>query len=381
MSGIGHQLSQGVRAGRVVSMEALEGAILSTVHAAEQMSGERIDKLYLNLSGGAPLSQRIEVEVPLSRHEISESDVARAFVSAHASLAAPDRKILHALPLGFSIDGERGVRNPRGMFGAHLGVSVHLVSAASSTLKTIRTCVERCHLEIAAPVVSAYASALACLVEDEAQLGSVVIDMGGGTTEIAVFFDGEMISTDSVPVGGQHVTSDIARGLATPMLQAERMKTLLGTCLPGPRDEREMIEVPSLGESDPAQASIVPKSVLIGIIRPRIEETFEFVRAKLEQSGVMKLAGRRAVLTGGASQLQGVTELAGQILGKQARIGRPLKIQGLAEATGGPAFSTCAGLLLYATQKHLQATRVAAGKPPAVRSHWGRFGQWLRENF
>lgn len=379
--GIGHQLSQGVRAGRVTSMEALEGAVLSAVHTAEQMAGERIAKVYLNLSGGAPTSHRVDVNVPLSRRGVADSDIARAFAEAQLGFDAENRKLVHALPVRFAIDGERGVRDPRGMFGERLGVVIHLVSVASGAFKTIRTAVERCHLEIAAPVVSAYASGLACLVEDEAQLGAVVIDMGGGTTEIAVFFEGEMVFTDTVPVGGAHVTNDIARGLATPTLHAERMKTLLGNCLPGPRDEREMIEVPALGEGEEAHANAVPKSVLVGIIRPRIEETFELVRAKLEKTGFAKFTGRRAVLTGGASQLQGIPEFAGHVLGKQVRIGRPLKVQGLAEATGGPAFSTCAGLLLYATQKHPQTARMAAGKPQEARGQLGRLGQWLRENF
>jgi cell division protein FtsA len=214
------------------------------------------------------------------------------------------------------------------------------------------------------------------------ELGVTVIDMGGGTTTIGVFFDSNLIFADSVPVGGAHVTNDIARGLSTPIAHAERMKTLYGSALSSPADERETITVPQVGEDDDTQASHVPKSLLVGIIGPRLEETFELVRNRLEASGFDKLAGRRVVLTGGACQLPGVRELAGLILDKQIRIGRPLRVKGLAEATGGPAFATCVGLLHFATSERAETPRqarlLAGGEGAGL---FGRVGAWLRENF
>ena len=181
------------------------------------------------------------------------------------------------------------------------------------------SCISRCHLEIEIAIAAPYASGLACLVEDEIDLGVTLVDMGGGTTTIAVFYDGEVVHTDSIPVGGQHVTSDIARGLSTSLTHAERMKTLYGTALGSPSDESELIDVPLVGEENNHQPNHVPRSILNGIIRPRIEETMELVRSRLNDAGMNRRAGRRLVLTGGASQLQGTRELASLILEKQVR--------------------------------------------------------------
>jgi cell division protein FtsA len=247
------------------------------------------------------------------------------------------------------------------------------------------TCLARCRLEVADIVIAPYAAGLAALVEDEINLGATIIDMGAGTTSVAVFYDGHLLHADSVPIGGSHVTADIARGLSTPLAHAERMKTLYGNAMSAGNDEREMIDVPLMGEEDRSQSNHVPRSMLVGIIRPRIEETLELLRGRLEMTGYDKLAGRRVVLTGGASQLQGVTDLAANVLDKQVRRGRPLKIAGLADSTGGPAFAACAGLLIFAERRPDEApaavmaarTRSTSQEP---NGFMGRFGLWLREN-
>jgi cell division protein FtsA len=205
--------------------------------------------------------------------------------------------------------------------------------------------------------------------------------MGGGTTTIAVFYEGNVIYTDVVPVGGMHVTSDIARGLSTPLAHAERMKTLFGHAMPVSADEREMIDVPQVGEDEPSQTRQVPRSLLVGIVQPRLEETFELVRSHLEASGFAKIAGRRVVLTGGASQLAGLPDLAALILDKQVRIGRPVHIRGLAEATAGPAYATGAGLLVYASLAEAAQPMRAQPQDGEPGGLAGRFGQWFREHF
>ncbi len=267
------------------------------------------------------------------------------------------------------------------MFGERLGVDMHVVTAAAGAVRNLTSCVARCHLDIRALVVSPYAAGLAALVDDERDLGVTVIDMGGGTTTVAVFFDGNVVFTDSVPIGGGHVTNDIARGLSTPLVHAERMKTLYGNCIPSPADERDVINVPKVGEDDGGQVEAVPKSILVGVIQPRLEETFELVRARLESSGFDKIAGRRVVLTGGASQLSGVRELAGLVLDKQIRMGRPIRIGGLAEATAGPAFATAAGLLAYALEADAGPFRAERNPQEEPNGLMGRIGHWLRENF
>jgi cell division protein FtsA len=231
-------------------------------------------------------------------------------------------------------------------------------------------------LDVDALVVSPYAAGLSCLVEDEMNLGVTVIDMGGGTTTIGVVVGGNLVFADSVPVGGAHVTNDIARGLSTPVAHAERMKALFGSAIASTLDEREMIAVPQIGEEEDGHVKHVPKSLLVNIIAPRIEETFEMVRNRLEAGGSDKIAGRRVVLTGGACQLHGVKELAGLILDKQVRIGRPLRVKGLAESTHGPAYSTAAGLLHFAMSERTE-------KPRSRRNPSGIFSRvthWVREH-
>ena len=383
--GIGQQASYGVKAGAVIDMETTEAAILNAVHAAEQMAGERIERVVVNLSGGYPDSSSVGVEVAIDGHEVGDSDLDRAVARSHEfdgtkDLVGNGRQLIHAIPTCYSIDGSRGIRDPRGMCGERLAVSMHFITAAAGAVRNLLNCVERCHLDVAGLVVSPYASGLSSLVDDETELGVTVIDMGGGTTTMAVFREGKVIYPDVVPGGGIHVTNDIARGLATPVVHAERLKALYGNAAAVSEDETETIEVPQVGEEETSRQQI-PRAKLDRIIRPRLEETFELVRARLEASGFDKIAGHRVVLTGGASQLTGVRELAAKLLDKQVRLGRPTRILGLAEATAGPAYATCAGLLTYAATAEAARPRRAepqSGKPGDL---FGRIGFWLREHF
>ena len=379
--GIGHQPSSGIKGGNIVDMEAAEHALSSAVNAAEQMCGERVEEIVVGVGGGYPASHTFGVEVAIGGHEVTDRDIRRVLSQVHLPAETSDRELIHTMPIGYSIDGRAGVRDPRGMYGERLGVDVHLVTAAAGAMRNLGICVKRAHLEIADRCATSFAAGLASLVQDEMDLGVTLIDMGGGTTSIAVFYDGNLIYTDSIPVGGNHVTHDIARGLSTPVADAERMKILYGRSLSKANDEYEIIDVPLIGEQEHTEPNHVPRSVLVGIIRPRIEETFELVRGRLEASGVDKLTGRRIVLTGGASQLDGIAESAAQILNKQVRNGRPVRVAGLAEATGGPAFSACAGLLTYALRAQSAGAAASAHGGETEASRFGRLGMWLRENF
>jgi cell division protein FtsA len=384
--GIGQQASRGVRNGTVVDMAAVETAIRNAIHAAEQMAEATIDQAIANLSGGHPASASVDVEVAIHGLEVGDADLRRAFAHGHQAQnlevqAENGRQLIHSIPIGYKVDGNRGIRDPRGMFGEQLGVEIHFVTAASGAVRNLTTCVERCHLDLAGFVVSPYASGLAALVDDEMELGVTVIDMGGGTTTIAVFYEGNAIYTDVIPVGGIHVTNDIARGLSTSVAGAERLKTLFGHAMAATGGDRETVEVPPVGEEDEGAGQIIPRSLLVGIIQPRLEETFELVRSHLEASGFDKVAGRRVVLTGGASQLTGVRELATLILDKQVRIGRPVRVRGLAEATAGPAYATCAGLLHYAIAAEEASALTLQEETHEPAGLLGRFGHWFREHF
>ncbi|BAE52657.1 cell division protein FtsA [Paramagnetospirillum magneticum] len=382
MVGIGHQVARGMRNGTVVDMEELETSIRAAVEAAEEMANDQVRAVAINISGGHPGSANVKVEVAMNGHAVNEADIRRMLEHGRAHHESPDRELIHAIPVDYTIDGNEGIKDPRGMFGDRLGVAIHVIAAGIGPVRNLSTVVNRCHLDIEARVVSPYASGLACLVEDEKELGVTCIDMGGGTTSIAVFLGGQLVHTDVIAVGGAHVTSDIARGLSTPVVHAERLKTLYGSVIPSASDDREIFKVPLVGEDEDGASNQVQRSMLIQIIQPRLEETFELVRSHLEQSGFDKLAGRRVVLTGGASQMQGARDLAGQVLDKQVRLGKPIGLHGLPEATGGPAFSTCAGLIRYAlvhAPAPSRGKRTGAGGDGA--SGWGRLGSWLKRNF
>lgn len=380
--GIGHQISHGIRSGTIVDLEHIESTIRSTVEAAEQMARENIHSIIVNVSCGEPRSRLIAYEVSIVGHEIGDRDLRLLLdPSGLPENEDPERELLHLIPVGYSVDGNRGVRDPRGLQGQRLGVNMHIISAGSASVRNLEQGISRSHLDVFGKVITPYASALSCVYEDEANLGVTCIDMGGGTTSISVFFDGELVHIDLLPIGGAHVTNDIARGLSTPIVQAERMKTLYGSAIPIPSDNNEIIRVPMIGDEEFEETNQVPRSVLIGIIRPRIEETLELVRDRLVEAGFDKVAGRRIVLTGGASQLPGVRELATTVFNKEVRLGKPHKVRGLAESVSGPAFSAAVGLLNFAYKNTVDETQNAYKPVDEPAGRLARFGQWLKENF
>ena len=380
--GVGHHRSRGVRNGRVSNPHEAEQAIRTALESAETMAGEHIDGVVVAVSGGAPESQRLDVEMNVAGQEIRDADVRRILAWGRQQPSDPDRDMLHCIPVGYTIDDTDGIIDPRGMYGERLGARIHLVTAAAAPLRNLTSVIERCHLDIDGRVAAPYAAGLASLVEDERDLGATVIDMGGGTTSVGVFLGGHVIHVGVIPIGGGHVTNDIAQGLTTPLVSAERLKTMYGGTLASPADSREVLRVPLVGEDEDQPSLEIPRSMLVQIIRPRLEETLELVRAHLEAAGVHRIAGRRAVLTGGASQMPGVREMAEQILDKQVRPGRPVRLRGLAESVAGPAFATCAGLLSHAIQDHVERPITDdAPRPTGLFSPVGRVGRWLKENF
>jgi cell division protein FtsA len=376
--GIGHQVSHGMKGGTIVNLDEVSNSIRTAVHAAEEMADTAIEKVVISLSAGFGASRMVKAEIGIGGREISDADMRHVLERGYQMRDPGDRQVIHSFPVGFSIDDSRGIRDPRGMAGARLGVNMHVVAATAAAVRNHSAAIARAMLDVDAFVVSPYAAGLSCLVEDEMNLGVTVIDMGGGTTTIGVFVGGNLVFADSVPVGGAHVTNDIARGLSTPLAHAERMKALFGSAISSTLDERETIAVPQIGEEEDGHANHVPKSLLVSIIAPRIEETFEMVRNRLEAGGSDKIAGRRVVLTGGACQLHGVRELAGLILDKQVRIGRPLRVKGLAESTHGPAYSTAVGLLHFAMSERTEKPRPRRNPASGIV---GRVSHWLREHF
>ncbi len=346
--GLGNQISHGVRAGNIVDMEAVQNAINATLDNAEDMASEKVNRVVVNFSGGRLTSHHEKLAVPLGGREAADEDIQRLFVAGQDHTLDDESELLHLVPTDFGIDGQGNIRDPRGMAGLRLSARLHMVTAQTAPIRTLLAALGRCQLQAEHVVISPYASGLSCLVEDEMALGATVIDMGGGATTLAVFQEGQMVHADSIPLGGIHITQDIARVLTTPLSHAERLKTLFGGAYGSPSDDKEIIDVPQVGEEAPELANHVPKSHLIRIIQPRLEETFEYVRARLQAANASTSLTRRIVLTGGACQMPGVRDMAGRMLDKQARIGRPLRISGLSDPLSGPAFATTAGLLAFA---------------------------------
>jgi cell division protein FtsA len=383
--GVGHHASQGIKNGTITDLEAAEASIRQTVHAAENMAadvmkGYPLREVIVNLPGVHAMSHAHKVDIQIAGQEVTDNDVRRALAKAQEAAISDDYELIHTIPFGYYIDGHEGIREPRGMFGQDMSVDIHMVTGDMASLRNMATCIGRSHLDISAFCVSAYAAGLASLVEDEMDLGCTVIDMGGGVTSLAVFQGGAMIYSDAVPLGGKNVTNDIAKGLTTSLSDAERLKALYGSAMASNMDESELIDVPRIGEDERAQPNHVPRSLLVGIIQPRIEEILEMARAKLNDSGLGPTLGRRVVLTGGASQISGMRELAQHVLDKQVRLGRPIRLSGLPDAVSGPAFATAAGLLAYVSDRsdEMPAEIMAQVEPGSM---WESVKFWLRENW
>ena len=378
--GFGWQRSRGVKAGSITDLEEAERAIRAAVGQAEDMADTQLAGAIVNLSCGQPESRIQNLQWMIGGRAVTEADLRAVLLEArrrNASAEGTEREAVHTFPLGFSVDATGGVEDPRGMICETIGARVNILDAGSAALRNLAAGLHRCDLEVQELVSAPYAAGLATLVEDEKQLGCTVIDMGGGTTSLAVFQEGQLVHAAQIPIGGIRVTSDLAQCLSAPMADAEHIKVKYGSVHEAPQDEKEWLHVPQMGE-EADQIARVPRAMVVRIIRPRLEETFELVRARLEAAGVTHEMGRRVVLCGGASQLVGVRELAAQVLDRQVRLARPHQVRGLPEIASGPAFATACGLLAWANGEGKPLFDPGAGqdRTPGMLS---RAVHWFRE--
>ncbi|MCA0369758.1 MAG: cell division protein FtsA [Proteobacteria bacterium] len=377
--GLGQNAARGLRAGSIVDMGALEEAIRGAVSRAEDMARETISGVYVSVSAALTQSQTRAVDAVITGHPVDETDLRKMLIQACQGTSRPSHDVLHVLPTRYQIDGNSGIKDPRGMFGDTLQGRIHVVSAQHSPLRNMTACIERCHLEVKGFALGSYAAGLATLVEDEKELGVTLVDMGAGSTTAVTFLEGTFCQVVSVPMGGAHVTSDIAKGLSTPLVQAERIKTLFGSAMSS--SGHDLITVPQIGEEEGAKGLQVTRAEITRIIRPRMEETFELLRDGLRAAGGGAHAGHRLVLTGGASGLAGVRELCELILARPTRLGRPMTLVGHEERVRQSAFSTCAGLILHAhaAEGHAAAIPTPANTQKNVTG-FDKVRTWFREN-
>jgi cell division protein FtsA len=352
--GIGHQHSLGIKNGNITDIKQAESSIIAAVTSAEKMADEVIDKVVVTASGGNPVSIRVLSSVEISGDSVSPRDIKRAILRAKEQFDDPTRRIVHAVPVSFVIDDIRGIDDPIGMTGKELIADIHLITISESTFKNLTNCISNCELDIQDFVISSHASGLTCLTEDEKELGVTLIELGGGVTGMSSFVNGKNIFTDSVSYGGINVTTDIARGLATTKEIAERVKNLYGSAMPSASDRDTTIDVPQFSEETGrySEEMLIPRSELVGVISPRIEEIFEMVKKKIAGSSSGHAISQHYVLSGGASQLLGIREMATKILGGNVRLGRPELIEGMADSTANAAFSSCAGLINYISMNY-----------------------------
>jgi cell division protein FtsA len=381
--GFGHTVARGTKAGTIVNLVQAEDAIRRAVDAAERMASVEIESVVLSISSGRLASELFAAEIEIIGSAVSENDIARVLAAGSRHSLRDGRAVLHSLPVGYSIDGVNSVRDPRGMLGSRFGVDMHVATTDVAAARNLMLAVERCHLDVEAMAASPYVAGLAVLADDEADLGAAVVDMGAGTTTIAGFQAGRLVHVDGFALGGHHVTMDLARGLNARITDAERIKTLYGTVLSGGSDERDMITVPPLEEHEREQAQLVSRATLVSIIKPRVEEILEMVRDRLAACPIASDRRGHVVLTGGASQLNGLPELAARLIGRPVRLGRPLGIAGAPDAAKGPAFAVAAGLLIYPQAAHLEHFEARRRRQlmTGTGGYFARVGRWLRESF
>jgi cell division protein FtsA len=346
--GIGTAPSKGMRRGNVNNIDATVASIKAAVDEAENMAGCEISQVYAAISGPAVRGLNSPGVVAIKDKEVREADVARVIEAAKAVAIPTDREILHVLPQEYVVDDQDGIRDPLGMAGVRLAAKVHIVTAPTAYVQNIIKCANKCDLQVAEIVLGSLASSQTVLEDDEKELGVALVDIGDGTCDILVYEAGAIVHTAVLPLGGGHVTNDIAVGLHTPLEAAEKIKRKYGCAWKGHVDGSDLIEVPSTGGRAPRTEK---RTKLVNMIEPRIAETFEFVKENLRQAGVYDSLGAGVVLTGGATAMEGVTEVAEQVLGLQTRRGAPTGIGGLVDVVRSPAYSTGVGLVVFGARQ------------------------------
>ncbi|CAN5283837.1 cell division protein FtsA [soil metagenome] len=375
--------SRGVKSGAVVDLVECEQAVRQAVALAEKMAKVRVESVLLSVSAGRLQGQLIEACADIKGGAVTEADVSRITSAGMRHATPPGRTVLHALPVGYALDGVKGIRDPRGMVARQFGVDMNVVTADATVAKNLMLVVERCHLNVEAMAASPYVAGLAVLTDDETDLGAAVVEMGAGTTTMAIYSGGRFVHASGFAVGGQHITMDLARGLGATIADAERIKTLYGTVLTGGSDSRELMSVPSAGDDDRDSPQVVSRATIANIVRQRAEEIFEMVRDRLADSPFAAEPRARVVLSGGASQLTGLAELGSQILGRPVRIGRPLGFGRLPSEAKSASFAVPAGLLVYPQFAHLEHVepRHTRQLRTGTDGYFGKVGRWLREGF
>jgi cell division protein FtsA len=375
--GLGTQPSRGLKKGVVVNIDATMGSIQRVLEEAELMADCRISEVFTGIAGSHIRSLNSTGMVPIREKEVTQVDIDRVLETAKTIAIPNDQQILHVLPQEFIIDGQEDVHEPLGMSGMRLEVKVHMVTGAVSAVENIVKCVRRCGLEVREVVLQPLASAAAVLNDDEKELGVCLMDIGGGTTDIAVFANGALRHTAVIPIAGDQVTNDIAMTLRTPTKEAEELKVRHGCALRQLADANEIVEVPGVGERGPRKLS---RQTLAEVIEPRIEELYSLVQAELRRSGFEEMLSSGIVLTGGTAQLAGMVELGEEVFHLPVRVGVPAYTGALADVVRNPRYATAVGLLLEGRDQWVRA-EAARNQTAGLSGVAERMRNWFKANF
>ncbi len=379
IAGLGSHPSRGLKKGVVVNIESTVQSIQRAVEEAELMAGCQIHSVFTGIAGSHIKSLNSHGIVAIRDKEVTMSDVERVIDAARAVAIPADQKIIHVLPQEFVIDNQDGIREPIGMSGVRLEAKVHMVTGSVSAAQNIIKCVRRCNLEVDDIILEQLASSYAVLTEDEKELGVCLVDIGGGTTDIAVFTDGAIRHTAVIPIAGDQVTNDIAVALRTPTQHAEDIKIKYACALTQLASPEETIEVPSVGDRPPRRMA---RQTLAEVVEPRYEELFTLVQAELRRSGLEDLIAAGMVLTGGSAKMEGVVELAEEVFHMPVRLGIPQGVKGLSDVVQNPIYATGVGLLLYGLRHHQTGMRENLDRFEGRSSGlWSRMKTWFRDNF
>ena len=367
--GTGQRESRGVRRGYIADMERTEAAIREAVEQAERIANCNIEDVWVGFSAGGLVSEIASVEVELGGHRIEQEDIDELLAAGRNSIDPDGRMVLHAQPTLYTLDGLQGVKKPLGLHADRLGVDIHVVAADASPVRNLDLCVRSAHLAVKSIVASPIAAGLACLSDEERELGVALVELGAGVTNVSLFAGGMLVGLTSIPYGASDITDDIASAFGTRRQQAERMKCFHGSATTSPRDNHEMIDVaPISGEADGTDPQRITRAQLIAVIRQRLDHLTTEIASALKELGFAGPVGRQVVLTGGGAELKGIADYIQGVLGRAVRVGRARGLTGLPDAHSGPAFTTLAGLAQFAASKPIDLRTMPASATVVHRS-------------
>ena len=370
--GTGQRESKGVRRGYIADMDATERAVREAVEQAERIAGLNIEDVWVGFSAGGLVSNLASVEVDLGGHRIEQQDIDNLLGAGRAAIDPDGRMVLHAQPTLYTLDGLKGVKKPLGLHADTLGVDIHVVAADASPVRNLDLCVRSAHLEVKSIVAAPVATGMACLSDEERELGVALVEIGAGVTNVSLFAGGMLVALASIPFGSADITDDIASAFGTRRAQAERMKCFYGSATTSPRDNHDMIDVaPMSAEADAGEASRITRAQLIGVIRQRLDQLVGEIGRALKEMGFSGPIGRQVVLTGGGAELKGLADYMQGVLGRAVRVGRPRGLAGLPDAHSGSGFATLAGLVHYAASDPVDLRAAVASDQLVTRVQGG----------